>query len=59
MSSEIIFLDLNCKILKIQSHNSLKLNSPNLNLIERLWKFMIIKILNSKFYEKFPVLKKI
>ena len=33
--------------------------SPNLNLIERLLKFMRIKIINNKFYEKFSVFKKI
>lgn len=27
--------------------------SPNLNLIERLWKFMRKKIINNKYYEKF------
>ncbi len=31
--------------------------SPNLNLIERLWKFMRIKVINNKFYEKFTVFK--
>lgn len=32
--------------------------SPNLNLIERLWKFMRIKIINNRFYEKFSIFKK-
>ena len=32
--------------------------SPNLNLIERLWKFMRKKIINNKFYEKFTLFKK-
>jgi transposase len=32
--------------------------SPNLNLIERLWKFMKKKILYNKYYEKFDVFKK-
>lgn len=32
--------------------------SPNLNLIERLWKFMRKKVINNKFYEKFALFKK-
>jgi transposase len=32
--------------------------SPNLNLIERLWKFMKKKILYNKYYEKFEDFKK-
>src|SRR5579863_650210 len=32
--------------------------SPNLNLIERLWKFMKKKILYNKYYEKFDGFKK-
>lgn len=32
--------------------------SPNLNLIERLWKFIKKKILYNKYYEKFDVFKK-
>jgi transposase len=32
--------------------------SPNLNLIERLWKFMRKKVMNNKFYEKFALFKK-
>jgi len=28
--------------------------SPNLNLIERLWKFMRKKVINNRYYEKFP-----
>jgi len=32
--------------------------SPNLNLIERLWKFMKKKVLYNKYYEKFDVFKK-
>jgi Transposase and inactivated derivatives len=31
--------------------------SPNLNLIERLWKFVKKKSLYSKYYEKFPAFK--
>jgi transposase len=31
--------------------------SPNLNLIERLWKFMKKKVLYNKYYEKFDVFK--
>jgi len=31
--------------------------SPNLNLIERVWKFVKKKCLYSKYYEKFPVFK--
>ena len=31
--------------------------SPNLNLIERLWKFIKKKCLYSKYYEKFPAFK--
>jgi transposase len=31
--------------------------SPNLNLIERLWKFVKKKCLYSKYYEKFPAFK--
>lgn len=31
--------------------------SPNLNLIERLWKFVKKKCLYSKYYEKFPPFK--
>lgn len=31
--------------------------SPNLNLIERLWKFVKKKRLYSKYYEKFPAFK--
>ncbi len=27
--------------------------SPNLNLIERLWKFMRKKVINDEYYEKF------
>ena len=37
----------------------LPLYSPNLNLSERLWKFMRIKIIYHKFYEKFSVFKKL
>ena len=32
--------------------------SPNLNLIERLWKFMRKKVINNKYYEKFALFKK-
>lgn len=32
--------------------------SPNLNLIERLWKFLKTKIINSTFYEKFEDFEK-
>ncbi len=32
--------------------------SPNLNLIERLWKLMRKKVINNKYYEKFAVFKK-
>ena len=28
--------------------------SPNLNLIERLWKFVKAECLNSRYYETFP-----
>ena len=31
--------------------------SPNLNLIERLWKFVKKKCLYSRYYEKFPAFK--
>ncbi|QQZ30871.1 IS630 family transposase [Thiothrix subterranea] len=31
--------------------------SPNLNLIERLWKFVKKKCLYSKYYDKFPAFK--
>jgi transposase len=31
--------------------------SPNLNLIERVWKFVKKKCLYSKYYEKFPLFK--
>lgn len=31
--------------------------SPNLNLIERLWKFMRKEVINTKFYEKFKDFK--
>src|SRR3990167_1198579 len=31
--------------------------SPNLNIIERLWKFIKKKSLNSKYYEKFSEFK--
>lgn len=31
--------------------------SPNLNLIERLWKFMKKKVLYGKYYELFPSFK--
>ncbi len=31
--------------------------SPNLNLIERLWKFMRKKIINNQYYEKFAVFR--
>ncbi|WP_434062172.1 transposase [Candidatus Rhabdochlamydia oedothoracis] len=27
--------------------------SPDLNLIERLWRFMNKKVLNNRYYEKF------
>lgn len=33
--------------------------SPNLNLIERLWKFMRKKVINDKYYEKFSEFKKV
>ena len=33
--------------------------SPNLNLIERLWKFMRKKVINNKYYEKFSIFKKV
>ncbi|MEI8132586.1 MAG: transposase [Leptolinea sp.] len=32
--------------------------SPNLNLIERLWKFMRKKIINNQYYETFKEFKK-
>lgn len=32
--------------------------SPNLNLIERLWKFMRKKVINTHFYRKFDDFKK-
>ena len=32
--------------------------SPNLNLIERLWKFMRKKVINNKYYEKFTLFRK-
>ena len=32
--------------------------SPNLNLIERLWKFMRKKVMNTHYYEKFDEFKK-
>jgi transposase len=32
--------------------------SPNLNLIERLWKFMRKKVINHHFYRKFDEFKK-
>jgi transposase len=32
--------------------------SPNLNLIERLWKFMRKKVINTKYYEKFSDFRK-
>jgi len=32
--------------------------SPNLNLIERLWKFVKAECLNSVYYESFPAFKK-
>ena len=32
--------------------------SPNLNLIERLWKHMRKKVINNQYYEKFPDFKK-
>ena len=31
--------------------------SPNLNLIERLWKFMRKKVINNKYYEKFALFR--
>jgi transposase len=31
--------------------------SPNLNLIERLWKFLRAKVINTKYYEKFADFK--
>ena len=31
--------------------------SPNLNLIERVWKFVKKKCLYSQYYEKFPAFK--
>ena len=31
--------------------------SPNLNLIERLWKFMKKKVLYNKYYEQFNIFK--
>jgi len=31
--------------------------SPNLNLIERLWKFMRKKVINLKYYPKFQQFK--
>lgn len=33
--------------------------SPNLNLIERLWKFMKNKVLYNKYYEKFDTFKEV
>lgn len=33
--------------------------SPNLNLIERLWKFMKKKVLYNKYYEKFDIFKEV
>ncbi len=31
---------------------------PNLNLIERLWKFMRKKVINTKYYDKFADFRK-
>ncbi len=31
--------------------------SPNLNLIERLWKFMKKEVINNEYYEKYSVFK--
>ena len=31
--------------------------SPNLNLIERLWRFMRTKVLNNRYYETFPMFR--
>ena len=52
------------KILKAFLAQNLKINliylpsySPNLNLIERLWKFMKKKIINSFYYEKYEEFK--
>jgi len=49
-----------CEYLKTSKIKILHLPpySPNLNLIERLWKFMRKKVINNKFYEKFTLFKK-
>jgi transposase len=52
------------KLLKEHLKNSkikqvfLPAYSPNLNLIERLWKFMRKKVINHHFYRKFDDFKK-
>lgn len=62
-----IFLDnaryQKCALVR-EKANSLKIElcflpsySPNLNLIERMWKFVKKKCLYSKYYEKFPDFK--
>ena len=33
--------------------------SPNINLIERLWKFLKKKVINSCYYESYDVFKKV
>ena len=44
-------LELNIELLFIPPY------SPNLNLIERYWKFLKKKCLNAKYYEKFECFK--
>ena len=45
LKSQNLPLNLICRLAKV---------SPNLNLIERLWKFVKKKCLYAKYYEDFP-----
>ena len=44
-------LELNIKLVFLPSY------SPNLNIIERLWKFIRKKVLYGKYYENFKLFK--
>jgi len=45
--------ELNIEIVSLPAH------SPNLNPIERLWKFFKRKVLYNKYYEKFADFKSV
>ncbi|KAG6558586.1 hypothetical protein RHOW815_001423 [Candidatus Rhabdochlamydia sp. W815] len=50
--SKVAFAKILFKIFSLRYNDSFH-NSPDLNLIERLWRFMNKKVRNNRYYEKF------